>query len=118
MRSAIRRPTYCPMLSVTLRKLTLLADNRVRVSGARGRGVPATYKTSMTWADGWRAGTTLWCIGRRAADKARIFAEEALMRTRKDSRHGRTGLMTLPSMSLARRALGSHASAASSREGL
>jgi len=36
----------------------------------------------MTWADGWRAGTTFWCIGRRAADKARIFAEEALVRTR------------------------------------
>ena len=40
----------------------------------------------MTWADGWRAGTTFWCIGRRAADKARIFAEEALMRTRKKIR--------------------------------
>ncbi len=62
--------------------LEQVADNRVRVSGARGRGVPTTYKTSMTWADGWRAGTTFWCIGRRAADKARIFAEEALIRTR------------------------------------
>ena len=62
--------------------LEQVADNRVRVSGARGRGVPTTYKTSMTWADGWRAGTTFWCIGRRAADKARIFAEEALVRTR------------------------------------
>ena len=62
--------------------LEQVADDRVRVTGARGRGVPSTYKTSMTWADGWRAGTTFWCIGRRAADKARIFAEEALVRTR------------------------------------
>ena len=63
-------------------RLEQVGENRVRVSGARGRGVPTTYKTSMTWADGWRAGTTFWCIGRRAADKARIFAEEALVRTR------------------------------------
>ena len=62
--------------------LEQVADDRVRVTGARGRGVPSTYKTSMTWADGWRAGTTFWCIGRRAADKARIFAGEALVRTR------------------------------------
>ena len=57
-------------------KLEQVADNRVRVSGARGRGVPSTYKTSMTWADGWRAGTTFWCIGRRAADKARILRKK------------------------------------------
>ena len=63
-------------------QLNEVSENRVQVSGAKGRGVPATYKTSMTWADGWRAGTTFWCIGRRAADKARIFAEEALTRTR------------------------------------
>ena len=63
-------------------QLNEVSENRVQVSGAKGRGVPATYKTSMTWADGWRAGTTFWCIGRRAADKARIFAEEALARTR------------------------------------
>ncbi|MBT5134534.1 MAG: DUF1446 domain-containing protein [Halieaceae bacterium] len=59
-----------------------VGENRVHVSGARGRGVTSSYKASMTWADGWRAGTTFWCIGRRAADKARIFAEEALVRTR------------------------------------
>ena len=62
-------------------QLNEVSENRVQVSGAKGRGVPATYKTSMTWADGWRAGTTFWCVGRRAANKARIFAEEALART-------------------------------------
>ncbi len=77
--SYILPDVVCDFTQINLEQV---ADNRVRVSGARGRGVPSTYKTSMTWADGWRAGTTFWCIGRRAADKARIFAEEALVRTR------------------------------------
>lgn len=77
--SYILPDVVCDFTQINLEQV---ADNRVRVSGARGRGVPTTYKTSMTWADGWRAGTTFWCIGRRAADKARIFAEEALVRTR------------------------------------
>lgn len=77
--SYILPDVVCDFTQINLEQV---ADNRVRVSGARGRGVPSTYKTSMTWADGWRAGTTFWCIGRRAADKARIFAEEALFRTR------------------------------------
>ena len=98
--------------------LEQVADNRVRVSGARGRGVPSTYKTSMTWADGWRAGTTFWCIGRRAADKARIFAEEALMRTRKKIRAmGGQDFDDVAIDVIGEESFwGSHASAASSRE--
>lgn len=64
-------------------KLEQLGNDRVRMTNARGRGVPATYKTSMTWADGWRAGSTFWYVGRRAADKARIFANEAVARTQR-----------------------------------
>ena len=64
-------------------QLEQVATDRVRMTHARGRGVPETYKTSMTWADGWRAGSTFWYVGRRAADKARIFADEAVTRTRK-----------------------------------
>lgn len=64
-------------------KLEQVGQDRVRMTNARGRGVPATYKTSMTWADGWRAGSTFWYVGRRAADKARIFANEAVTRTRR-----------------------------------
>ena len=64
-------------------QLEQVAADRVRVTHARGRGVPETYKTSMTWADGWRAGSTFWYVGRRAADKARIFADEAVTRTRR-----------------------------------
>ena len=64
-------------------QLEQVATDRVRMTHARGRGVPETYKTSMTWADGWRAGSTFWYVGRRAADKARIFADEAVKRTRR-----------------------------------
>ena len=64
-------------------QLEQVATGRVRMTHARGRGVPETYKTSMTWADGWRAGSTFWYVGRRAADKARIFADEAVKRTRR-----------------------------------
>ena len=67
-------------------QLEEVATDRVRVTHARGRGVPETYKTSMTWADGWRAGSTFWYVGRRAADKARIFADEAVTRTRRKCR--------------------------------
>ena len=64
-------------------ELEQIEQDRVRMTNAHGRGVPAAYKTSMTWADGWRAGSTFWYIGRRAADKARIFADEAVTRTRR-----------------------------------
>ena len=64
-------------------QLEQVAPDRVRMTHARGRGVPETYKTSMTWADGWRAGSTFWYVGRRAADKARIFGDEAVTRTRR-----------------------------------
>ena len=64
-------------------ELEQIEQDRVRMTNAQGRGVPATYKTSMTWADGWRAGSTFWYIGRRAAYKARIFADEAVTRTRR-----------------------------------
>jgi hypothetical protein len=62
-------------------ELQQIGENQVQVSGAKGRGVPADYKVSMTWADGWRAGTILWYLGRKAAAKARLFAEEVRIRT-------------------------------------
>ena len=62
-------------------ELQQIGENQVQVSGAKGRGVPADYKVSMTWADGWRAGTILWYLGRKAAAKARLFAEEVRTRT-------------------------------------
>lgn len=62
-------------------------DNRVRVTGAKGRPAPATYKVSATVADGWRAFGTLSIIGIDAERKARRTAEAILERTRAIFRH-------------------------------
>ena len=67
----------CDFSSVELQQI---GPDQVHVKGAKGRGVPSDYKVSMTWADGWRAGTTLWYLGRKAAEKARIFADEVRKR--------------------------------------
>ena len=70
----------CDFTQVALEQID---QDRVSVAGARGRGVPAQYKTSMTWADGWRAGMIGFYVGARAAEKARIFADEAIQRARR-----------------------------------
>jgi hypothetical protein len=70
----------CDFTQVALEQID---QDRVSVAGARGRGVPAQYKTSMTWADGWRAGMIGFYVGGRAAEKARIFADEAIQRARR-----------------------------------
>lgn len=57
-------------------------DNRVRVSGAIGRGVPADYKVSITWADGFRAGQVWTMIGRDAQRKAQMLADNIFHRSR------------------------------------
>ena len=70
----------CDFTQVSLQQID---TGRVAVTGARGRGVPAQYKTSMTWADGWRAGMIGFYVGARAAEKARLFADEAIQRARR-----------------------------------
>ena len=70
----------CDFTQVWLQQID---TDRVAVTGARGRGVPAQYKTSMTWADGWRAGMIGFYVGARAAEKARLFADEAIKRAQR-----------------------------------
>ena len=70
----------CDFTQVSLKQID---TDRVAVTGARGRGLPAQYKTSMTWADGWRAGMIGFYVGARAAEKARLFADEAIQRARR-----------------------------------
>ena len=70
----------CDFTEVSLEQI---GADRVAVTGARGRGVPAQYKTSMTWADGWRSGMIGFYVGARAAEKARLFADEAIQRARR-----------------------------------
>ncbi|MGA0151948.1 MAG: acyclic terpene utilization AtuA family protein [Luminiphilus sp.] len=70
----------CDFTEVTVEQIE---TDCVKVTGARGRGVPDRYKTSITWADGWRAGMIGFYVGARAAEKARIFADEAVQRARR-----------------------------------
>ncbi len=56
--------------------------NRVRVSSARGRPAPDTYKTCLTYQDGWRAGLMITFIGVDAGRKAKKFANTAFARSR------------------------------------
>lgn len=64
-------------------RLESAGDDRVVVTGARGRPAPSQYKTCATYTDGWRAGAVFFFIGESAADKVRTFAEAALQRARK-----------------------------------
>lgn len=55
---------------------------RVRVSGAKGCGVPDTYKTCLTWQNGWRGGHLFTFYGLDAEAKAQAFADAATARAR------------------------------------
>jgi hypothetical protein len=57
--------------------------DRVRVSGARGRPAPPTYKVSATYQDGFRAQGQLTVFGAGAVDKAQRAAEAVLDRLRR-----------------------------------
>ncbi len=67
----------CDFSEVTLEQT---GENRVRVAGARGRGAPASYKVSVTWADGYRAGHVWTMYGRDAETKAQHFARSVFER--------------------------------------
>ncbi|MDQ7018640.1 MAG: acyclic terpene utilization AtuA family protein [Robiginitomaculum sp.] len=55
--------------------------NCVSVSPAKGYAPPDTYKTSLTWADGFRAGLMMSYYGFDADKKARAMAKAAFVRT-------------------------------------
>jgi len=58
------------------------AQNRVRLTGARGRAPTDSYKVSATYLDGWRTGATATFYGSRAADKAQAFCDAVFSRAR------------------------------------
>jgi hypothetical protein len=64
-------------------RLEDLGNDRVRVSGARGRPPTPDYKASLTWHDGFRCMATMLIVGRDAAARARHVAEAILRRTRR-----------------------------------
>jgi hypothetical protein len=63
-------------------KLKQVATDRVSVHGARGCGAPAGYKTSATYADGFRSGQVWTMYGRDADIKAEKLAESVFARSR------------------------------------
>ena len=69
----------CDFSDVTLQQI---GDNRVQVSAAKGRAAPDSYKTCLTYADGFRAGTFMTFYGAAAERKADSLAQAALTRAR------------------------------------
>ena len=61
-------------------KLEKAGPDRVRVSGARGRGPSASYKVSATYADGYRCAATMMIVGDDAAVRAEAVAAAILSR--------------------------------------
>ena len=70
----------CDFTAVTFEQV---GENRVRVSGARGRAPTPTYKVSATYVDGFRNAAFLTIGGTQAVGKARRTGETILARTTK-----------------------------------
>ncbi|MFO7551862.1 MAG: acyclic terpene utilization AtuA family protein [Haliea sp.] len=61
--------------------LAAQGENRVKVTGARGRAPGHQYKTCGIYQDGYRLGGTLFVAGERSADKARTSLDALVRRT-------------------------------------
>jgi hypothetical protein len=70
----------CDLSDVTV---TQAGDNRVLVTGVRGKAPTPTYKVSATYPEGFRSIATLMINGIDAAEKAQAMGEAILKRTRK-----------------------------------
>ena len=72
-----------PDVTCDWRDVSIVAtgDNRVRVSGARGRAPTGTLKVSATYGDGWRSSITMMIAGREAVARAEAVAAAILSRT-------------------------------------
>ena len=75
-------------------------QNKVTVSSAKGLPAPDTYKTSLTYQDGWRAGLILTVYGFDADKKAAKLAEAAFERARKIFRQYNAGDFTETSVEI------------------
>ena len=64
-------------------ELEEVGENRVRVTGARGAGVPTHYKASITFNDGYKLSALFFMVGEDAAEKVQVFCEAALERTKR-----------------------------------
>ena len=60
-----------------------VGENRVRVTGAKGLAVPAQYKASITFNDGYKLSALFFMVGEDAREKVSVFTEAALKRTQR-----------------------------------
>ncbi len=81
----------CDFSKVTIEQI---GKNQVSVSSARGYSAPQTYKTCLTYADGFRAGTYASFYGADADAKAQKFADAAFARAGKTLRMFNLGKFT------------------------
>ncbi|MDG6079834.1 DUF1446 domain-containing protein [Erythrobacter litoralis] len=61
-------------------EVALVGPDRVRVSGAKGRGRPNRLKAALTWDRGWRATALAPIVGQKACAKANRTAAELFKR--------------------------------------
>ena len=81
-------------------KITQIAENRVEVSPATGYAPPATYKTCLTYMDGYRAGTFMTLYGANATAKAAKLADAGFDRATKTLRLFNLGEFTETSIEI------------------
>ncbi len=67
----------------SMAKIEQVGDDLVAVSGAKGYAPSNTYKTCLTFQDGWRIGHLFGFYGEDAEEKGKVFAEAAFTRARR-----------------------------------
>lgn len=67
-------------------EITEIGRDRVRVTGARGRGLPEHYKASLTIAEGFRLSALFFMVGPNAAQKAQLVFDAVMTRARRKLR--------------------------------
>lgn len=87
----------CDFSDVSIKEI---ASDKVQISPAKGRPAPDTYKTSLTYQDGFRVGVTLTYYGIDAAKKARRAADAIFERARNTFRQYNAGDFTETSVEI------------------
>ena len=87
----------CDFSKVTIKQD---GDDRVHVSGAKGRPAPDHYKTCLTYHDGYRAGMLLTVYGESAERKAHKLGDAIFSRARNIFRQFNAGDFTQTSIEI------------------